>query len=195
MLQQRRKWSQEVPNLKAGDPCLLTDKQLPRSSWPLAVVQSVKVDSDGHVRRVILKAMGHKQLLERHVTGVVLLEASPLTSPNPQVPVSSPNRAPGPPHNASLDILQTTGSMLPESPVDTLEDRDRPLKDKAHKKRGIHRIMSDSSSPPSSATSGIVMVSTSPLRPPPRRAKEAARQRIMESLPKNSRHGVRHEQQ
>ena len=48
-----------------------------RSSWPLAVVHKTKIDADGKVRRVLLRVMGQKGVLERYVTGVVLLEANP----------------------------------------------------------------------------------------------------------------------
>ena len=54
MLQPRRKWHSESPNLKEGDLVLLRSKEVERNIWPLARVTKAHESADGKVRKVEL---------------------------------------------------------------------------------------------------------------------------------------------
>ena len=58
--------------MRVDDVVLVIDKQLPRSSWPLGIIDSVHVSPDGLVRRV--KVRTSKGILERAVNGLCFLE-------------------------------------------------------------------------------------------------------------------------
>lgn len=83
-LQQRTKWQTPRRNLRAGDVVLMMEDTVPRMKWPLARVNSVKVDDDGLVRRVRLDVAtkkldkqgrrdGELSTLERPIQKLVLL--------------------------------------------------------------------------------------------------------------------------
>ena len=74
-LQSRKKWACKGRNLRVGDVVLVVDKQTARSVWPLGLVLEVVEGEDGVVRRVFLRT-SRSNRLERHVTGVVLLEGA-----------------------------------------------------------------------------------------------------------------------
>ena len=72
-LRKRTKWmnSEKVPYI--GQIVIMADKQLPRETWPLAIVESIESEDKKHPRRVIVKtASGAK--FHRHVTSIVPLE-------------------------------------------------------------------------------------------------------------------------
>ena len=75
LLQGRSKWSSRQRNLQQGDVVLVVDKQMPRDQWPLGAVMEVIKGEDGLVRRVLVR-LAESAGLDRHVTGVVLLEAA-----------------------------------------------------------------------------------------------------------------------
>ena len=83
-LSERQKWSKTRRNVEAGDIVMLTDTEVPRMQWPLAVITEVKKDDDGLVRRVkvrlsnsSLDSSGRPQrqvsILERPIHKVVVL--------------------------------------------------------------------------------------------------------------------------
>lgn len=52
ILQPRRKWQTNLPNLKEGDVVLLQNKEAGRNDWPLALVAKAYPSDDGKVRKV-----------------------------------------------------------------------------------------------------------------------------------------------
>ena len=77
MLQPRRKWHSESPNLKEGDLVLLRCKEAARNTWPLARVIKVHKSVDGKVRKIELLTAkdGAKHVYTRPVNEVILLRA------------------------------------------------------------------------------------------------------------------------
>ena len=75
MLQPRRKWHSESPNLKEGDLVLLRSKEVERNIWPLARVTKAHESADGKVRKVELVTAkdGAKNAYTRPVNEVILL--------------------------------------------------------------------------------------------------------------------------
>ena len=49
-LSPRRKWRQEMPDLKVGEVVLMLSPDLPRGRWPLGKIEAVYPGTDGHVR-------------------------------------------------------------------------------------------------------------------------------------------------
>ncbi len=43
MLQKRQRWLQPQRNLAVGDVVLIADSQAPRNSWPIGIVENIKV--------------------------------------------------------------------------------------------------------------------------------------------------------
>ena len=72
-LQGRRKWSSRQRNLRVNDVVLVVDGQTPRDQWPLGLILETVQGPDGCVRRVYVRTATSPRL-DRHVTGVVLLE-------------------------------------------------------------------------------------------------------------------------
>ena len=60
--------------LKEGMIVMIRDKVLSKGTWNLARVHSLIPSKDGVIRRVILKRPGKKQLVERHIQQVGILE-------------------------------------------------------------------------------------------------------------------------
>ena len=54
-LVQRAKWTQDVPNLKVGDPVTVVDYSTPRGTWPFGRIVKVYRGSDKIVRSVDVK--------------------------------------------------------------------------------------------------------------------------------------------
>ena len=71
-LQQRVKWNQVRDVLKTGDLVLVVDEAVPRSQWPMGVVESVKTSQYRLVRFAVVKTA--KGLKERAITNIVILE-------------------------------------------------------------------------------------------------------------------------
>ena len=61
-------------NMQNGDVVLIVDSQLPRYRWPIGVVDSCEVSSDGMVRSVIIRTKEGK--LKRDVRKLCLIEGS-----------------------------------------------------------------------------------------------------------------------
>ena len=75
LLQVRRKWTQDRPNLREGDLVLLKDKEVARNEWPIALVTQVFPSKDSKVRKIeVMTARGgSKRRYNRPVTEVVLI--------------------------------------------------------------------------------------------------------------------------
>jgi hypothetical protein len=74
-LQAKTKWIKEKRNLKPGDLVLLLDKNSPRNEWPMAVVQTVKLSTDGLVRSAHVRSAS-KKTIHRPITSMILLDVS-----------------------------------------------------------------------------------------------------------------------
>ena len=70
----RHKWHTVERDLKVGDLVLVMDMSMPRSLWPLALVQEVKLSRDCHVRSATVKT--RSSVFVRPVNKLVLLEGS-----------------------------------------------------------------------------------------------------------------------
>ena len=90
-LRLRPKWFKRSKNLEVGDMVMLVDGDLPRGSWPVAVIDSVHPSKDGVVRRVKVRLPrpGNSQssftssVLERPIHKLVLVYRwSELVDPN-----------------------------------------------------------------------------------------------------------------
>ncbi|KAJ8335408.1 hypothetical protein SKAU_G00387500 [Synaphobranchus kaupii] len=53
----RRKWTEERPNVKAGDVVLLKDSQAHRNEWPVGVVVNALPSRDKRIRKVEIKVV------------------------------------------------------------------------------------------------------------------------------------------
>jgi hypothetical protein len=75
LLQVRRKWTQDQPNLRIGDLVFLKDKEIARNEWPIAMVTKVFPSEDGKVRKIEVTTAreGSKRCYDRPVTEVVLI--------------------------------------------------------------------------------------------------------------------------
>ena len=51
----RKKWHHEKRNVSVGDLVIIKDKQVPRGKWKVGLVSKATLDSDGKVRRVLVK--------------------------------------------------------------------------------------------------------------------------------------------
>ena len=54
-LNKRAKWKKTRTNLTTGDLVLTRDKQTTRNSWPMAIIDKVKLSEDGLVRSVTIR--------------------------------------------------------------------------------------------------------------------------------------------
>ena len=73
-LQERQKWAYPSRNFAVNDIVLVVDDRIPRSSWPLGRITSVRENrSDGRVRSVTVKTS--TSVYERPVDKIVLLES------------------------------------------------------------------------------------------------------------------------
>ena len=73
-LQERQKWTYPSRNFAVDDIVLVVDDRVPRSSWPLARITSVRKNStDEHVRSVTMKTRTSQY--DRPVDKIVLLES------------------------------------------------------------------------------------------------------------------------
>ena len=76
LLQQSQKWHSECRNIRPGDLVLHLEKDItPRRIYPKAIVKEVLKNSDGRVRRALIRLPDGKILL-RDVRKLALLEAS-----------------------------------------------------------------------------------------------------------------------
>ena len=75
LLQSRKKWLKETPNLKQGDVVLMRDDSVCRNQWPLGIVSEIFPSSDAKVRSVKVKVIreGKSVFFTRPVTELVLL--------------------------------------------------------------------------------------------------------------------------
>ena len=74
MLQERKKWNEEVRNVKNGDIVLLVDKDLPRGRWSIARVLEVYKGRDGLVRSAKVKTATSEYV--RPIVKMCLLECA-----------------------------------------------------------------------------------------------------------------------
>ena len=74
-LQTRRKWQNELPNIKNGDVVLLTDKSTSRNRWPAGIIVNAIPGDDGMVRKAEVKVFkdGSTATYTRPITEMVLL--------------------------------------------------------------------------------------------------------------------------
>ncbi|XP_014676742.1 PREDICTED: uncharacterized protein LOC106816632 [Priapulus caudatus] len=75
-LQVRRKWRESQPNIKDGDIVLLKDKEVPRSEWPMGIVEgAMPSESDGNVRKAQVRILrgGRTVRFSRPVTELIRL--------------------------------------------------------------------------------------------------------------------------
>ena len=74
LLQARQKWIQPHKNVQKDDIVLVIDNTVPRGSWPLARVDEVYPDADGHIRNV--KVITRNSTLVRPISKLcMILEA------------------------------------------------------------------------------------------------------------------------
>ncbi|XP_060073443.1 uncharacterized protein LOC132553231 [Ylistrum balloti] len=75
LLQTRRKWNHESPNVEEGDVVLMKDEQVARNDWPLGIITRTFPSEDGLVRKVEIQICrgGKKSTLVRPVTQIVIL--------------------------------------------------------------------------------------------------------------------------
>ncbi|XP_056093862.1 uncharacterized protein LOC130072671 [Rhinichthys klamathensis goyatoka] len=75
LLQPRRKWHMDKPNLSEGDVVLLKDAQVKRNEWPVGVVVNAIPSKDSKVRKVDVRVgrQGTQRVYSRPVSEVVLL--------------------------------------------------------------------------------------------------------------------------
>lgn len=75
LLQGRRKWQHQNPNLQVGDLVLLKDQQAQRIEWPMGLILKAVPSEDGKVRKVEVKVarQGTVKTFIRPVTELVLL--------------------------------------------------------------------------------------------------------------------------
>ena len=74
-LQSRRKWTQEKPNIKAGDVVLMKDSQAHRNEWPMGLILKTFPSSDKRVRKVEVRIVkdGTAKVFLRPITEMVVL--------------------------------------------------------------------------------------------------------------------------
>lgn len=72
ILQEHQRWLHRKPNFQAGDLVLVADRNTPRDQWPKALVKQIFPDSDGIVRRVIVRTA--EGVYQRDVRKLCLLE-------------------------------------------------------------------------------------------------------------------------
>ena len=72
-LNQRSKWFRKT-GVNVGDIVLMIDENLPRSSWPLAIISDTHYSGDGHIRTVTLKiGTSPPKYLERPLSKTVCI--------------------------------------------------------------------------------------------------------------------------
>ena len=74
-LQGRRKWTDERPNVKAGDVILLKDSQAHRNEWPVGVIVNTLPSGDKRIRKVEVRIVkeGTSKVLLRPISEIVVL--------------------------------------------------------------------------------------------------------------------------
>ena len=70
----RQKWVLQQRNLRPGDVVLLIDEQITREKWPLGVVDTCEVSTDGAVRGVVVRTKDGS--LRRDIRKLCLIEGS-----------------------------------------------------------------------------------------------------------------------
>ena len=75
-LQHRSKWTIQRPLIVVNDFVLLKEPNIPRYLWPLGIVSSVHVGSDGLVREVVVRTRTSE--LRRPIAKIILLEGAGL---------------------------------------------------------------------------------------------------------------------
>ena len=75
LIQVHAKWPEKTPNVKEGDVVLALDKETPRLSWPIALIDEVYESEDGAVRKVKVGIMkdDERKTYVRPITDLVLL--------------------------------------------------------------------------------------------------------------------------
>ncbi|KAL0153706.1 hypothetical protein M9458_050984 [Cirrhinus mrigala] len=75
LLQTRRKWQSEQPDVEPGSIVLLKDSQTKRNEWPLGIITQVFPSKDGKVRKVEIRIpkQDGTRLFLRPVTEIVVL--------------------------------------------------------------------------------------------------------------------------
>jgi hypothetical protein len=71
-LQETQKWLKRMPNFSVGDLVLMVDKDVSRGQWPKGLVEQVFPDTDGVVRRVMIRTADG--VYQRDVRKLCLLE-------------------------------------------------------------------------------------------------------------------------
>ena len=75
-LQERQKWLRQHPNFRVGDLVLIAGKNTPRGQWPKALVEQVLPNSEGFVRRVVVRTADgvyHRDVRKLSLLGEKLL--------------------------------------------------------------------------------------------------------------------------
>ena len=74
LIQAHAKWPERTPNVKEGDVVLALDKDTPRLSWPIALIDEVYESEDGAVRKKIgIMKYDERKTYVRPITDLVLL--------------------------------------------------------------------------------------------------------------------------
>lgn len=83
LLQPRRKWRNELPDVKEGDLVLMRDQQVPRNLWPLARVTKAIASKDKKVRKAQVEVAKEdcKKRYLRPVTELIVLRTVEELSP------------------------------------------------------------------------------------------------------------------
>ena len=68
LLQKRQRWLQPQRNIGVGDLVLIADSGAPRNSWPMGIVEKVKVGSKGLVRSATV--MTKTTVLDRPISKI-----------------------------------------------------------------------------------------------------------------------------
>lgn len=72
-LTRRCKWFETVKNVEVDDIVLIVDENLPRNTWPMGRVVSVRTGKDGNARSVTVKT--HKgTIMDRPVVKIAVLD-------------------------------------------------------------------------------------------------------------------------
>jgi hypothetical protein len=74
-LQTRRKWAEQQRNIQKGDVVLLKDKNSPRISWPLGIIESTIQSADDLTRKVTVRVMvdGKPRTYLRPISDIIVL--------------------------------------------------------------------------------------------------------------------------
>ena len=77
LLQTRRKWHYDSPDIKPGDIILLKEDELCRNQWPVGIVTRSFQGEDNHVRKVEVR-VGSKLYIRPVVKLILLLREDEL---------------------------------------------------------------------------------------------------------------------